>query len=368
MLESSMNQYEMHTTSIVSAVPERVSDQHLPYRRLLRVVGRPCILYTNSLRLQKVVTEFFHSSASPTGQSGPMLSIRLYVENAISRDRGSITARQAFVPHFRGFGPFVFATYGPKNRISFNLLDREVIGSLSSATVEDEDLCRRTILPVLVGVMSSSLAMVALHSACLVHGDFGVLLSGHSGVGKSTLSAALARKGLAFLSDDWTYLSEIEGHLHAWGMPVPIKLLPDSEQFFPELRKYPLTQSLNGEIAYEIDPEIALGWQRSLHCVPKCFLLLERSSTPGTKFERIGIDEIIPYVVDGLEELPEILTHLRVPQIDLVRKLENCELYRMRFHGSPDYVADEVLGFCQNLFQKEDSDDVSGRNCNEECA
>lgn len=328
---------------------KHVMTGEMPHCCLLQVVGTPCRLYTNSQRLQEIIAEFFYNPILFGEAASPVMTLRFYVQEDDDEDAGRSLESVPRFSHFRGFGPFVFATYDHRNKVSFNLCDREVIGIFSSTALRKEELWRRTILPVLVGIMSSSLRTVALHSACLVYKGKGLLLSGYSGVGKSTLTAALARKGLSLLSDDWTYLSYDGGGCNAWGLPIPIKLLPDAVRFFPELEKYLPTSSLNGETAYEIDPEVLFNCSRTLHCKPRCFFLLERSELSYTNFEPIEIEEVVPYFASGLEELPEMIAHLRQPQIDLIRRLESCSLYRLRFHGSPDDVANEVLEFCEKI-------------------
>jgi hypothetical protein len=46
----------------------------------------------------------------------------------------------------------------------------------------------------------------SLHAACLAHEGRGVLLAGPTGAGKSTLTLALVRAGMAFVSDDVVFL------------------------------------------------------------------------------------------------------------------------------------------------------------------
>lgn len=325
----------------------------MPYHCTVSVVGQPCSLYTNSLRLQSIVSSFFQSAVSSIPWQAPVASFRFYIENGREEDISSISDLRQVTPHFRGFGPFVFATYSERDKMIFNLLEREVSGTFSSAAVQDEELWKRIILPVMVGVMTPSLGTVAVHSACLVYEGQGLLISGYSGVGKSTLAVALARRGLSLLSDDWTYVSSRQGSLEAWGLPVPVKLLPDAVRFFPELAGLSSSPSLNGEIAYEVHPETSLGCSRAMHCIPRCFLLLERSEEEQTCFEPVSGEEVSSYLADNLERLPHSIAHLRKHQLHLIRGLHACKLYRMRFHGTPDSVAEQVLDFCQNILEED---------------
>lgn len=329
----------------LSATTQEISSVDMPCCASLSIAGRACKLYTNSLRVQKTVSEFFAHPLAGEVVCEPAMTIRIHIDNSC------VTEPRTYTPHFRGFGPFVFASYSAQDKMSFNLLDREVVGVFSSRTAADEEFWKRTILPVLVGTMSSALGIVAVHSACLLYKGRGVLLSGYSGVGKSTLTMTLARRGLSLLSDEWTYISPRgEQGLDAWGLSLPVKLLPDAVTFFPELEPHEPAVSLNGEVAYEVDPEPVFGCKRSSHCLPEIFVLLERSSKEEASFTEVSMEEIVAYLANGLEELPEVVAHFREPQVELLRRLGECKLVRFRFGGSPEEAASQVEGFCDRYF------------------
>lgn len=334
----------LHQEALSAAIQE-ISSADMPYCVLLSIAGTVCRLYTNSTQIQKTVSEFFPQPVESGDVFHPAMAIRIYIPSE------NVTEAYTYTPHFRGFGPFVFASYSAQDRMSFNLLDREVVGVFSSQTAVDEDFWKRTILPVMAGTMSSALGIVAVHSACLIYKGRGVLLSGYSGVGKSTLTMTLARRGLSLLSDEWTYISRRgERELDAWGLPLPVKLLPDAVNFFPELESHEPAISLNGELAYEVDPEPVFGCRRSAHCVPEIFVLLERSSKEEASFTEVSVDEIVKYLANGLEELPEAIAHFREPQVELLQRLGKCKLVRFRFGGSPEEAAEQVEQFCDRYF------------------
>ncbi len=81
--------------------------------------------------------------------------------------------------------------------------------------------------------------LFSLHAACLAGEDGrGVLLAGPSGSGKSTLSLALARAGMAFLSDDLVLLAadaRSDG-VRALGFADAVGLTPHAAERFAELR------------------------------------------------------------------------------------------------------------------------------------
>jgi hypothetical protein len=72
----------------------------------------------------------------------------------------------------------------------------------------------------------------SLHAACLAREGRGALLAGPTGSGKSTLTLALLRAGLDFVSDDVVFLTDGGDVL---GFPDALGVTSDSAARFPEL-------------------------------------------------------------------------------------------------------------------------------------
>ncbi|MFN4134990.1 MAG: hypothetical protein ACK4G2_05010 [Novosphingobium sp.] len=79
-------------------------------------------------------------------------------------------------------------------------------------------------------MLSTYLGTTVLHASCVAidGGAYGFL--GRSGRGKSTLAAAFARNGHAFLTDDGMVLDRGEGALRIQPYLPSIRLLPDSQE------------------------------------------------------------------------------------------------------------------------------------------
>lgn len=56
---------------------------------------------------------------------------------------------------------------------------------------------------------------MTIHACCVAIGGRGVLLRGPSGAGKSDLALRLIDRGAVLVSDDYTALSALDGHLFA---------------------------------------------------------------------------------------------------------------------------------------------------------
>src|ERR1043165_9440519 len=158
---------------------------------------------------------------------------------------------------------------------------------MSRALAQDSQYLRRVIVPVMIGVVSASVGVAPLHCATLVRGGLGLHISGLSGAGKSTLAYALAQRGFELLSDDWTYFHHCPEGLEASGLPVPIKLLPETHPFFPELHTHPSARSLNGELAYEIDIHSSRSPRRAYSYSPRRLFFYRRAPGVSATFTRL---------------------------------------------------------------------------------
>ncbi len=80
-----------------------------------------------------------------------------------------------------------------------------------------------------------------IHGAALARGDAGLALVGPSGSGKTTLAAGLVNRGFDYLCDDTVPVSEPNGEIVPW--PLPLSIKPGSVELlasrFPELRDAP---------------------------------------------------------------------------------------------------------------------------------
>jgi HPr serine kinase-like protein len=255
------------------------------------------------------------------------------------------------VPQFRGRDHLVFADYGPDACMLADLRARHVIGRFAPATVHDVSYWKRTILPILLGVAAPVVGVTALHCACLQYKGEGLLITGESGAGKSTLSFELARRGLDFVSDDWTYFSRAGAEVLAWGLPTNIKLLPDAIVYFPELHDHGASIHLNGELALEVTPE-EVNAKRSVCSRPGRIFVLERQPGLGFEAARLAPNEIAAYFQQSLERLPACVARSREAQLTTIRSLAQVEAWHLRCGGNPQEIATYLLQFCDGTFPR----------------
>jgi hypothetical protein len=249
-------------------------------------------------------------------------------------------------PYFRGLEHIVYAAYGPGSSMLIDLLTPRVIGLFSPAMAEDSSYWRRVLLPVLLGVVGHAISVTPLHCGCLVKNGHGLLLAGASGVGKSTLALRLSLNGFAYLSDDCTYFSRSGSRLHAWGLPVPMKLLPDCVKHFPQLSAMEAVPSLNGEVAIHLDPE-TIGVSRSPSCEPRWLVFIERTDKSGIALNQITSEEAASRFISGLETLPPCISGQRDHQLATINAVVDRECWVLRHGVTPAAVADRLQEFCE---------------------
>ncbi len=299
------------------------------------VTGHHCLVATNSPTVLGAARNFFRLNADP--KSSPSLTLRFWVD----RDASGFSLRPQ--PVFRGLGHLAHARFGSEDSVLLDLRRGLAIGRFSSSMAGDLDYWQRVILPALVGLASDALGVTVIHSACVEREGEGLLLAGESGAGKSTLALALARIGFSFLSDDWTYLALAGGELSAWGLATPLKLLPESVRFFPELRDLTPGVALNGERSYEFDPEVVFGIRRSLRCQPRCLVFLDRHRKPGHTFIELPPEHAAQRLGSAQGRLPAELSGLRKIQRETIATLVGRECWMLRYGEDPETTA-QFLG------------------------
>jgi hypothetical protein len=223
---------------------------------------------------------------------------------------------------------------------------RRVVGMFSPEMASDLKYWKSVLLPVLLGVTSASLGITPLHCACLVKDGKGLILAGASGAGKSTLALSLSLSKFAYLSDDWTYFSQSGSTLHAWGLPTSVKLLPDTVKFFPQLGSTNVTRSLNGELAYEVDPVVRFGADRCLRCEPEWLVFVERSEEARAVFKPISSEDAFARFAPELEGVPPCLSDMRKQQLQTITALVSRECWVLQHGLTPASVAEELSTFC----------------------
>ena len=161
-----------------------VQNPELPLHRNFSAAGSAWRLRSNCAAVLQAAADTF-PVRSDCGLVD--LNVEIYV------DSESAALPRWEVPQFRGRDHLVFADYGPGDSMLTDLQARQVIGRFSFTTAQDAGYWKRVIFPILLGITAAPIGVTALHCACLQYKGEGLLITGESGAGKSTVARNVAR-------------------------------------------------------------------------------------------------------------------------------------------------------------------------------
>jgi len=245
---------------------------------------------TNAPIVQEMARRAFgHYPASLAAPSAPLLRLRLWVHEVDDPTEG---ARHAHPIH-RIDGDTYFVMVGAGTVVASLHRRGEAIGYVTPAVAQREDVLRVALVEGPILFLIGPPRTAVFHAAALARGDHGLILVGHPGSGKSTLTYACVRRGYSIVAEDAIFVPPKEGLLTIWGMARYLYLLPDAVRFFPELQNKAATVQLNGEVKIALDlDEIRPGATR-LHIGAGPLVLLRRNSGPDSRLVACDPAEVL---------------------------------------------------------------------------
>lgn len=307
----------------------------LLFRTDFHLAGTRCFFSTNSHDLLCATTRWRAVTKSASTHSFEMEMITDPVVH-FDDERSS---------HFRGLHHLVFAVLPPHGFVSFDMLRRRARGVLTPAAAANDAFWNSLLLPITIGILGTTMGVAPLHCACLDRDGSALLVAGHSGAGKSTLTLALAQRGFALVSDDWSYISRDRLSLVAHGLLAPIKLLPDTVRFFPELRDCAPIRTLNGELAFEIDPRTLSGVTVKNISQPRWIFLLERTAAPGCHFIPCRPGYVRELFERSAERLPHEVPDAQMTRSRIIQELSEHPSWIVRSGEHPQNTAEAISDF-----------------------
>lgn len=155
-----------------------------------------------------------------------------------------------------------------------------------------------------------------LHAGALVAPDgSGILVAGHAGAGKSTLTLALLEAGCASLGDDAVFLSSRPGDPAVLAFPRPFHVAPRTVEAFPRIAAL-LDDFLPSGEKRRLDPRRAWpGRHRATMDRPSALLLPCITGAAATTVEPVGPAEALGELVESstfvvVDGLPGSREHL----------------------------------------------------------
>jgi hypothetical protein len=304
----------------------------VPIRANICVAGTNCFLSTNSRAVVDSVSRLHPLAEKMLSRSFEM---GVLVDSSLTRGvEGN--------PQFRGMDHLVFAFFNDKETFTFDLRRSTVFGVVSPQTAADPYFWNELLLPIALGVLGTTIGIVPIHAACLDRNGRALLIAGPSGAGKSTLAVALSRQGLSLVSDDWTYVGSDGNGLTTYGLRASVKLLPDAAHHFPELNRMRPAKSLNGEMAYEVDPRHVFGCSVRFDSKPSSLLFLERLGEACCEFIPIVPSTIESFFEANSERLPSEFAPAMARRSEIIGQLARIDCCLLKTGLSPKETATAV--------------------------
>ena len=316
-------------------------EETLPLREEFGVAGARCVVRTDSRAIAERARALkqMRGYASDGGRE-----FRLDLREGDKRGEREGACGQMY---FRGLKHLAFATLASGDRFVFDLSRRHAAGEISPESAGSAEFWERMLVPIAVGLFATSLGMAPLHCACLEMDGKGILIAAEQGAGKSTLAAALAQAGFAFLADEHTYATLREGKLVVHGLSQPLKLLPEAARFFPQLAMLETRRTMNGEMALEVNTREAFGVATKMECEPRLLLFLERREGAGCEFVRCSEARALEFFAKSSELLPEQLREARESRDRVLREASRMNRWTLRTGETPQATARAVREFCE---------------------
>jgi len=218
-----------------------------------------------------------------------------------------------------------FAVVDWRQRFGFSCVTR--------ATLADPVFVRWHFLDALIYMLLELNYITSLHAGCVAWEGAGVLLYGESGVGKSTLTYACARRGWTYISDDSSSVLW-EGGRTVIGEPHRFRFRAEAPDLFPELRGRTVGRQLESKPTIEV-----FTAELPIRTAPECrvehIAFLDRRPGIAAGVTRIGKEETRQRILD---DMPAFDPALDARRREVVESMAEAPAFELRYSNFEDAV------------------------------
>jgi hypothetical protein len=259
--------------------------QPLPFEERYFPLGFPLRLETNARDVVEAAQDLW-SDYTPAFETEP---IRLVVQvRAEPRGEGLIAPEQPLgTPSHHGREHLFTSILDPDNFLVWDLDRCFGFARLTSNVARKHLYTGHFFLEPALTCLAQRYA-TPIHASCVARGGRGILLVGQSGMGKSSLAWACTRAGLAFVSDDATWVLRDSDRPILFGKPHRMRFRPEALELFPGLASLRRIETVKGPRSFEIRTAEVPDLAKASTCEPWRILFLERRETGEVVLEPLG--------------------------------------------------------------------------------
>jgi hypothetical protein len=222
---------------------------------------------------------------------------------------------------------------------------RRAWATVQESAVDDRPYFVYHFLDAMAFQLITSLNFTPMHGSIVARNGRGVLMTGDSGEGKSSLSYACARRNWTFVSDDASHLLRRSASERLIvGAPHHIRLRPDARQLFPELAAFQPALRGNGKLSLQIPTrELSIATAPS---APIDSIVLPHRVSPAhpkapARLEKIGKDLVREYCAQWFYHWdPPILAEQQAAFEEMLKGARTLSLEYSDLHAAVDALDD----------------------------
>jgi hypothetical protein len=290
----------------------------LEHRFIYYPLGFPLHLKTNSVAVVKAAEAAWGDR--PQAFEKPPLELRVIVEPGGDRPPD---------PVYRGQAHLMSIISDHENFAVCDYTRNFAFCRLNAAAAGDEQFVSYYFLEAVANFSLTQLYLTPVHAACVARNGRGILLSGASGAGKTTLAYFCAKKGWTYVSDNESWLVRA-GERLLLGNPRRIRFRDNAACLFPELAGRPASSHPNGKMSIELRPD---GLETAYQCGVERVVLLAREAGAEATLHAVRSEVALDRF---LSELPVYEEWVREEQRISLSRIAELQPVELRYSDLED--------------------------------
>ena len=270
---------------------------------------------------------------------------RHVVDRPTGAARAVMALQQSEVLHFEDSGRLYVDVPG-RARMLCDVERGHVVVSYVESAPEQAWYLSHPLFTIPLHVILKRQGLYMVHAATLAHGGEGLLISGASGAGKTTMALALVRGGWEFLGDDTVFLAAEEGRWVGRAFPDEIDITPQTAGFFPELAPWADPIQPGERPKRAVSAAQVYGIQPRWACPPQVLVFPQSLQDGATRVEPLAPSEALIGLLNNVLRTDRAGSQGHLDALaGLVRQ---CDCYRI--WAGQDFA--EIPGRLQELLRR----------------